>query len=131
MTLELTSREARVLSGACLMYSGVPFHHARKTRVAEADLDALQGLLDRLAEVSNVTSADEGGATTAVEFDLSEDEFELLTEVLAAVLEETADSDESLELHVAPRGDVETVLQTFEARQRARDARGHSTPTGG
>lgn len=122
--LTLTPGEAAVYSGACLTYSGVPFHRVEKARTTPEDLDRLDGLFDRFVrargELQRGGSGGEKGAVAtsrprSVDVVLSAEDVELLIEVFEAVLREHDGFDYDLELHVAPRNSVESALGKLQS----------------
>lgn len=123
--ISLNFNEASIYSGACLTYSGVPFHRIEKTRTSPQDLGCLNELFNGFVhskhELRRAFSGGSNGVAiatspaTTVELALSDEELELLIEVFEAVLEEHQPpgehSDYDLELHVGPREAVEAALE--------------------
>lgn len=119
----LSLDETSVYSGACLTYSGVPFHRVEKMRTSSEDEDRLDKLFDRFVrakgEIRRRTTDDvpSGVVSTVetVELALSDDELELLIEIFETILQEHQPpgehSDYDLELHVGPREAVEAALE--------------------
>lgn len=116
--LHLSLREAKVCSRACLTYGFVPFHRIEKQRTSSEDQKQLDCLFDRLLESRKQAAGGSSGVgaspSQSLELALSEDDLDLLIEVFDAVLQEhlprSDHADYDLELHVAPRDEVEATL---------------------